>query len=62
MEAAGLDAGQYFEQANRLSMTFPMIETGEATWDDFRAVGGQELVDTIQKRWFFLDDTDICRI
>jgi hypothetical protein len=28
-----------------------MIETGDATWDDFRAVGGQELVDTIQKRW-----------
>ena len=28
-----------------------MIETGEATWDDFRAVGGQELVDTIQERW-----------
>jgi len=28
-----------------------MIEAGEATWDDFRVVGGQELVDTIQERW-----------
>lgn len=28
-----------------------MTETGEATWDDFRAVGGQKLVDVIQERW-----------
>jgi len=28
-----------------------MTETGEATWDDFRVVGGQELVDLIRERW-----------
>lgn len=35
-----------------------MIETGEATWDDFREVGGDVLVAAIAKAKEKLDDKD----